>query len=61
MRRTPVATGRAGLRGRDGWREEAKDGKKRLRELIEREADHPIERAGARARALMLRHKEDKK
>ncbi len=42
------------------WREEARNGKKRLKELIKKEADHPIERAGDRVRALMLRRKEDR-
>ena len=36
-----------------GWLEEEKAGQKRLKEKIEQEARHPIEKAGRRVRSLM--------
>ena len=42
-----------------GWQIEASSGAPRLRESIEKETDHPIERAGAAARALTRRSKEE--
>lgn len=42
-----------------GWRREASSGAARLREYLEREKGHPIERAGESARALLERPKEE--
>lgn len=42
-----------------GWQAEASSGAPRLRECIEKESGHPIERAGAAARSLTRRSKEE--
>jgi ketol-acid reductoisomerase len=43
----------------EGWQEEASSGAARLRESIENETIHPIERAGAAARSLTQRCKKE--
>jgi ketol-acid reductoisomerase len=42
-----------------GWREEASSGARTLREYLEKETRHPIERAGEAARSFLKRPKEE--
>ena len=43
----------------EGWQQEALSGAPRLKEFAAQESKHPIERAGAAARAIMQRRKEE--
>jgi ketol-acid reductoisomerase len=43
----------------EGWQKEASSGSPRLKEFAAEESEHPIERAGKDARAIMQRRKEE--
>jgi ketol-acid reductoisomerase len=43
----------------EGWQKEASSGSPRLKEFAAEESEHPIERAGKNARAIMQRRKEE--
>ena len=45
----------------DGWQSEASSGSPRLDEFTAKESEHPIEQAGAAARAVIRHSKEEKK